>query len=243
MDTLANACDWDCVNRPKSYCIFGEPQKKRTSSRPSGVHMPKGLDTTQNCSPYAASIRAQGYDFIGRYLSKSTWKVINAPEASAISAAGLSLILVYEDGSTSASYFSNSRGQSDGQRAATQAAALSAPSKTALYFAVDYDASSADINGCITDYFNGVAQGLATAETDNGCPPYAIGAYGSGSTCLALAQAGLVQYTWLAQSRGWSGYDPNHLWSIVQGMPSTVGALSVDPDVAIGNNYGAIPPV
>lgn len=205
--------------------------------------MPRGFDTTQNCSSYATAIRAQGYDFIGRYLSKSAWKVINAAEASAIGAAGLSLVLVYEDGSTSASYFSNSRGQTDGQRAATQAAALSAPPNTALYFAVDYDATSADIEGCINDYFNGVAQGLAAAATNNGCPQYAIGAYGSGSTCLALGHTGLVQYTWLAQSRGWSGYNPNRGWSIVQGMPSTIGALSVDPDVSNSSNYGAFAPM
>lgn len=201
--------------------------------------MPTGIDTTQNCAAHASALRAAGYDFVGRYLSRSTWKLIGAAEADALRGAGLSIVLVYEDGPTSPSYFSFGRGQVDGQRAATQAASLGAPATTCIYFAVDYDASAVDVNGCIGDYFKGVSSGLAGVTGT--VPHYTVGAYGSGRTCRALQQAGAAQFTWLAQSAGWAGYDPVGSWSIVQGMPVTVGAISGDPDRA-DTAYGAVAP-
>ncbi|WP_051481803.1 glycoside hydrolase domain-containing protein [Paraburkholderia nodosa] len=207
--------------------------------------MSTGIDTTQNCTAHASALRAAGYDFIGRYLSRSTWKLIGAAEASALRAAGLNLVLVYEDGPTAPSYFSFGRGQIDAQRAATQAALLGAQDATCIYFAVDYDASLADVNGCIGDYFKGVSAGLAgvagTGGTTAAVPHYLVGAYGSGRTCRALQQTGAAQYTWLAQSSGWAGYDPVGSWSIVQGMPVAVAGVSGDPNKADAA-YGAVAP-
>lgn len=37
-----------------------------------GVAMPSGFDTAQICSSQATALRAAGYDFVGRDLSKST---------------------------------------------------------------------------------------------------------------------------------------------------------------------------
>jgi Rv2525c-like, glycoside hydrolase-like domain len=194
--------------------------------------MAKGFDTTANCSSSAAAIRAAGYDFVGRYLSRSSWKVISAAEAAALTGAGLSVVLVYEDGPTASSYFSGGRGTSDATRAALQATAIGAPAATTLYFAVDYDASAADIAGPITAYFQGIA-GAATG--------FQIGVYGSGATCSAITGAGLAGKGWLACSRGWAGhaaYEPAA--SIVQALPATLLGLSVDPDEGNGA-YGGFP--
>src|SRR5580658_8898367 len=106
--------------------------------------MPRGLDTTRDITPQAAAIKAANYDFVARYISQAHWKVIGAGEAAAIAAAGLELVLVYEDGPTAADYFSFGRGQADGVRAAQQASLLGAPAACGLYFAVDYDASADD---------------------------------------------------------------------------------------------------
>jgi hypothetical protein len=200
----------------------------------------KGFDTTEDCSEQAQQIKQQGYAFVARYLSKSTWKVISSDEAWALGQAGLAIVLVYEDGPTTASYFSYSRGQSDGVRAATQASRLGAPDGTTLYFAVDYDASGDEITGPITDYFQGVAAGLAEAALSTGLT-YSGGVYGSGATCQSLTDALLASKGWLAQATGWRGYSSYTSWAIKQGMPTTVCQLSVDPDVATGD-YGAIPP-
>ena len=202
--------------------------------------MPRGFDTYHNISTQAAAIRAASYDFVARYLSQSNWKVIGAAEAAAIAAAGLQLVLVYEDASTASDYFSFGRGQADGTRAAQQAGLLGAPALSVIYFAVDYDSSDDEIGGPITQYFTGVADALKSLAAANGTV-YTAGVYGSGATCSAISAAGLAKCGWLAQSRGWSGYDKYSGWSIRQGMPVVIAGLSVDPDDAVGD-YGAFLP-
>jgi len=203
--------------------------------------MPRGFDTTHDITQLAADIKAQNYDFVARYLSQSHWKVIGTGEAAAIAEAGLGLVLVYEDGPTTSSYFSFGRGQADGIRAAQQVQILGAPAGTALYFSVDYDASTNEISEPITQYFNGVAGALKSYAASNGIV-YRVGVYGSGATCSAITATRLAECGWLAQSTGWSGHDTYSGWSIRQGMPTIIAGLSVDPDDAIGD-FGVIPPV
>jgi hypothetical protein len=202
--------------------------------------MPKGFDTTENCGAKAGQIRAAGYDFVARYLSRSTWKTIKLAEKQALSAAGLATVLVYEDGPTSSDYFSGARGQVDATRAAQQAATLGAPDNTTIYFAVDYDASDADLSGVITDYFQ-AANSALSSFAGSGNPRYHVGVYGSGATCVAMTGAGLATQGWLAQATRWRGHGAFTNWAISQGMPATdIVGLSGDPDTAVGN-YGAIP--
>jgi len=197
--------------------------------------MAKGFDTTENASKLAPLIKSQGYEFVGRYLSKSTWKLITPAEAAALKAAGLGIVLVYEDGPTSATYFSSGRGTSDATRAIAQASALGAPAGTAIYFAVDYDASGADIDGPIASYFHEVTATLGAAPT-----AYQAGVYGSGKTCQAIGAAAGVAYTWLAQSTGWAGFQLPGPWSIQQGVATITCTLSVDLDTSSGGPYGAM---
>jgi hypothetical protein len=190
--------------------------------------MARGFDTPTNCGDRAAAIAAAGYDFVGRYLSQSSWKAISATEAAALTGAGLWVVLVYEDGPTESSYFSKDRGTADGMRAAQQAIAIGASAGTTLYFAVDYDASADDIAGPIKDYFQGIG---STAGA------FQIGVYGSGATCSAITGAGLANKGWLACAKSWAGYS-GYLAaaSIVQELPTTVlgGQLTVDPDTGNG---------
>jgi Rv2525c-like, glycoside hydrolase-like domain len=202
--------------------------------------MPKGFDTTEDCSAKAHQIKVAGYDFVARYLSRSAWKRITAEEVETLLEADVSIVLVYEDGPTAVNYFSYARGQIDGSRAAQQANALGAPEAATIYFAIDYDASEQDLGGPISEYFRGVANSLRSFASANN-PHYRIGVYGSGAACLAMAGAGLATQGWLAQATGWRGHGAYTTWSIAQGMPSTVLGLSVDPDTAIGD-YGAIVP-
>jgi hypothetical protein len=202
--------------------------------------MPRGFDTTRDISQHVTSIKAQGYDFVARYLSQSHWKAVGPNEASAVASVGLALVLVYEDCPTCSSYFSFGRGQADGLRAAQQASLIRAPSNTVLYFAVDYDADSNDISGAIKDYFNGVAGALRSYAAANQTT-YRTGVYGSGTTCGEITGAGLARCGWLAQSTGWRGHDTYHAWSIRQWLPAVIAGLSVDPDDAIAD-FGAIMP-
>ena len=202
--------------------------------------MPRGFDTTENCAPKAADIEAASYDFVARYLSQSPWKTVTPAEATALSDAKLCLVLVYEDGPTKPAYFSRDRGQADATRAAQQAEALGAPAGTAIYYAVDYDASRADIAGVIAEYFNGIAD-TNTARSAAGATDYGVGVYGSGATCIALTAAALAKYGWLAQSRGWAGFGTYTDWTIKQAMAATVLGIAVDPDEAV-DDYGAMQP-
>lgn len=196
--------------------------------------MAQGFDTTQNVTSKLADLKAAGMDFVGRYLSQSHWKVVTPAEAAAIAQAGLGLVLVYEDGSTSAGYFSTDRGLEDGSRALQQAGLVGAPAGTTIYFAVDYDATAADVSGPVTAYFQGVVQSFEATG-------FAIGVYGSGATCDAITGAGLAARGWLSQSRGWRGYAGYSRWSIRQGPSTVLAGLSVDKDEATGD-YGAVPP-
>jgi hypothetical protein len=197
--------------------------------------MASGFDTTANAGNLAPLIKTQGYKFVGRYLSKSTWKLITPPEAAALKVAGLGIILVYEDSPTTPTYFSSGRGTSDAGRAIAQAKALDAPAGTAIYFAVDYDASATDVSGRVASYFNEIAAALAADPSG-----YVAGVYGSGRTCQAISAAGTAKFTWRAQSTGWAGYALPGPWSIVQGVATVACTLSVDLDTVGLGAYGAM---
>jgi hypothetical protein len=200
--------------------------------------MPTGFDTPANCSNQIQCIKQAGHAFVGRYLSKSSWKVIGKAEADALRQAGLAIVLVYEDGPTAPTYFSFGRGQTDGARAANQANALGAPDNTTIYFAVDYDASEDDVDGVITQYFQGVISSLRSFAA-SGNPQYRVGIYGSGATCGAITAAGLASMGWLACASAWRGHDKYTDWSLLQNLPHTVCGLDADPDRAIDGDYGA----
>lgn len=191
-----------------------------------------GLDSS---SPYdetaVDSLVQGGYSFVARYYSGSpnSHKNLTPAEAQRISAAGLQLVAVFENNSTSLPYFTVARGAKDAAEALAMAAAIGQPEGTAIYFTVDYDASSSDIAGAITHYMQAVNGGIGGK--------YAIGIYGSGAVCTAMLKAGLAEFAWLSQSMGFNGSSTFANWNIKQGMPLTICGLNADPDDAHGE-YG-----
>jgi len=189
-----------------------------------------GIDSSSACTQTALDcLVSGGMQFVGRYYSRTTQipgKKMTPAEAQLISAAGLNIVAVYEDGPTSYSYFSAQRGAADGAGAIQQALAVGQPSMTPIYFTVDYDAQPSDISGNILAYF----QALATCLNGR----YAVGVYGSGATCAAMLQSGFATIAWLAQSTGWDGYATFSDWAIKQGPEQEVCGLNSDLDVAQG---------
>ena len=187
-----------------------------------------GVDSSSACTASTLGcLQSSGIAFVGRYYSRTTQiagKKLTQSEAQLILSAGLHLVTVYEDGPTSYSYFSASRGTQDAQTALQQAAAIGQPSGSAIYFTVDYDATNSDIAGNITLYFQAIHQAF------NG--EYQVGVYGSGAVCNAIKSAGLATYAWLAQSTGWNGYDNCSIWAIKQGPEQSVCGLNSDTDQA-----------
>ena len=188
-----------------------------------------GVDSSSVISPSAAHCLAQlGFTFAARYYRshKSKLNRLAREEALAISAAGLNIVAVFEYAGTKASYFTAEQAQMDVKDALDQAAEVGQPIGSAIYFAVDYNATLEDIDGPVTDYFEVVSATLR--------PKYLVGVYGSGATCAAMLSAGLADFAWLAQSVGFIGTPGFTSWSLKQGLPHKFCGLDTDPDDAHG---------
>jgi ribosomal protein L23 len=122
----------------------------------------KGISTNHRTTNNVACLRQAGQDFAACYYSTTTQqpeKRLTLSEAQAISTPGVTIVAVYEDGPTSIVYFSTSRGHQDRVNAYHTAGQILQPSGSAVYFAVNYDATPSDIAQAISDYFRGVGLG------------------------------------------------------------------------------------
>jgi hypothetical protein len=114
-----------------------------------------------NCEE-KASLGTLNLDFVARYYRSPTshWPSLSASEAQLL-LAGLKIVAVWELASTTPRIFSRLSGVNDSTGAYHQAQTIGQPAGSAVYFAVNYDASGTDIVGPINDYFRGVAAGFA----------------------------------------------------------------------------------
>jgi hypothetical protein len=179
--------------------------------------MANGISTSMQTGADAACLAGNGINFVFRYYSATTsiqTKRLTLAEAQALVSAGLQIGVVYEDGPTSVNYFTNGRGVQDGGRAWQYAQQIGQPAGSAIYFAVDYDASAPDLSA-IASYFQGVQSGLDTAS--GGVSAYSIGVYGSGLVCQTIKQdQNLAKYSWMAESSAWQGTSTYAGWDVMQ---------------------------
>jgi len=196
-----------------------------------------GLDTTIELTRHAAALKAQGYDFALRYYSNNAAKNLSLGEARALSAAGLQIGVVWETSGTHAGFFSRAQGLADGAQAFRMASeSIVQPFGSAIYFAVDYDPTQADLDGVISNYFTGVHAALYVAN--EGAPSYRVGVYGSGLCCGTLVERGMASLSWLSQSTAYAGsreYAAQQRYDLIQMLPARVPGdggivLSIDPD-------------
>lgn len=193
----------------------------------------RGLDANVNLTDKADCIKAAGFSWVARYYKVSP-SSLSMAEAKALSAAGLYIVTVVEKGNpTAPHYFSHLRGISDAGFALAKSALAGQPHGSPIYFAVDYDASEAEVQNEITAYFAGVHETFAAR---GGLDP--IGVYGSGLVCAHLLQHTPVSYAWLSMSMGWNGSEAFTGWNIKQGAGETVCGISVDTDVSRGHGGG-----
>ncbi len=178
--------------------------------------MKEGISTDRHCHTSAVCLVAAGKTFVIRYYSRTTGrpeKRITPAEANILAQSGLDIVTVYQDGADEIDYFYEARGMLDGQSAHDYATQLRQPAGSAVYFAVDLDASLEQINGKILPYFRKVKEGMD--QRAGGLSPYVIGVYGSGLTCqLVRENHALAQYAWLAGSTAWAGSGNYHTWNI-----------------------------
>jgi hypothetical protein len=182
-------------------------------------------------------LKQQGFGSIIRYISSgSQSKCIDAEEAQALVAGGITVGIVYELGGGSPAYgglpgsIDSTHGASDGEYALRTLRALGVPQGAVVYFAVDTNVNNNnDINTYVVPYFKAAKQAMAGY--------YRIGAYGCGATCAAALDSAGCDKAWLANAKDWDGYTKflaSGRASIVQGL----GNKLYDPDTIVDANWG-----
>lgn len=196
-----------------------------------------GFDAAQDCTRIIPLAKAAGVSWIGRYLSFNPSKNLSAAEAAAILSAGLDLVSIWEAQGNFFRTFTEANGLREGAAALGQAQMVGQPPMTAVFFAVDFDASEMQIVAGIVPYFRAVNEVLAGH--------YRVGVYGSGLVCSRLDAEGLVSYDWLAGAMRWQGsraYANAHLTEIEQGRESDPWGFgfNIDTNTAgAGRDFGS----
>src|SRR5664280_2727886 len=185
----------------------------------------KGLDYSSG-RPNLKDVKDDGYEVVARYLFPPT-KGITMIEATAIRAAGLGLVLIYESYDGRA-LEGQAAGVADGKTALAWARSIGFPDSRPLYFAVDFAGTSAQ-QPAIDAYLRGVARVIGAAR---------VGVYGSYyvvERCFANQTA-----QWFWQTRGWSSGQVSthtHFYQYLNGQ--TVGGGSVDLNESKQDDFGA----
>ncbi|UQZ84034.1 hypothetical protein SK3146_03246 [Paenibacillus konkukensis] len=183
----------------------------------------KGFDCAAPLSAdKAAAFYADGYEFVARYLVPTGWKRLTAEEAAAISGTGLQIVSVFET-SADRALGGYEAGLADGKSALAAAKAIGQPAGSVIYFAVDFNVTSTQMETVIS-YIR--AAGEAT-------PGYNTGVYGSYSVVEAVLAAGACSSAW--QTYAWSGRKRSPKANIYQYQNDiTVNGIGVDLDEAYG---------
>lgn len=193
----------------------------------------------------AATLTAQGYRIVGRYLCNVAGttlnKMIQPTELATIAAAGLSAFPIFQTWGGSASYFNPAQGYADGLNAVTWARHHGFKAGTRIYFAVDFDALDYQVTDNILPHFEAVARAVRIYG-----PEYAVGIYGPRNVCSRVAAAGHTTASFVSDmSTGFSGnlgYPLPTDWAFDQiktvVLGTGAGQIEIDNDIASGRDLG-----
>lgn len=172
--------------------------------------------------PTPAALKAAGFTFACRYISPpQNPKNLSFPEAQALIAAGVDIVLVWE-GPADGALGGLTGGQHDGARAKTLAEACGAPTTAAIYYAVDFGATGTQM-GAVGQYQDGFGEGIS---------PHPVGVYGSFDVVTSMMDRG-APFGW--QTAAWSRgrrAPQAHLYQRVQQV--RVDGTACDVDEATG---------
>lgn len=186
-----------------------------------------GLDWSVAHPPSDAALSAAGVTFACRYLSHNPGKNLKLLEANHLSALGIDLVVVWETTANRANA-GHDAGVADANSALGQANHLGMPDDRPIYFAIDFDASTHDLEHGITEYFTGVNEVLGVERT---------GVYGGFRQVGAMFDAGLVSWGW--QTYAWSAGQWDQRAQIQQYRNSQkIGGVDVDFDRATADDFG-----
>jgi Domain of unknown function (DUF1906) len=185
----------------------------------------EGVDFSDS-RPGGAALVAAGKTFVVRYVPYGGYqKGLTAAEIADYQAHGLAIALVWESTANRA-LSGKTAGVSDARTAQAAAAALGFPDTTAIYFAVDFDVSDAQLPA-IDAYLAGASMILGAVR---------VGVYGGRRVVAHCKAAGI---RWLWQTFAWS-YGTVvagiHLYQYHNGQ--TINGASLDLDRAMQADYG-----
>jgi len=192
----------------------------------------KGFDAPTPVDALIPRIKAHGYEFVVRYLSYNSRKNLSPGEAKKLSGAGLDLVAVFEARGNVIDNFTSEQGAKDAAQALQLAAQIGQPEGSAIYFAVDLDATAHQIIVAIMPYFAAVKKGV--------CGKHRVGVYGSGLVCDSLRKADLAELFMLACASGWQGTKTFTGAHLRQSLPTGRDGFGfqVDPDEAMTADFG-----
>ena len=188
------------------------------------------IDTTSSVLGLGKQLDTNGIEGVIKYTQNTQQfpnKAFTVAEITELHSCGLKVGHVYEAGNTVDS-FGQSQGRAAGILSVQHLTNLQAPKGTVIYRSVDYDATSDDLHRPI--YLDFVA--FASVVRASGFRP---GAYGSRKTLAFLTAAKLIDFRWLAESKGWTDslyYDD---WDIKQQRETTLLGLDVDMNIIRGS--------
>lgn len=189
--------------------------------------MKQGIDcATPLTAKLAAKFKADGQEFVGRYLVPSGGKALTMVEAEAISGAGMQIISVFETtaGRPLGGY---EAGLQDGMTALQVAVAIGQPPGSCIYFAVDFDASTAQM-ATVIEYIRGASEAT---------PNHTTGVYGSYSVINAVRNVAVCSKYW--QTYAWSSGRVADFLNLYQWKNDVVvNGIGVDHNMAYGDEGG-----
>ena len=191
-------------------------------------------------------LKNNNYKYIGRYLSgyiaSGASKALSTNELQILFNNNIRLFPIHQRSANSASYFTTANAQEDAQSAAQYADDLKLQFGSIIYFAVDYDATDAEITNLILPYFSALYSKFMTA----GKGKYRVGVYGTRNLCTRVCNAGYASSSFVSDmSTGFSGnlgfpipdnwaFDQFHTTTITSGGKS----IEIDKDGFSGRYEG-----
>lgn len=163
-------------------------------------------DTSRTITPARAKdLYAAGYRVIGRYLDEdpeyNTEKPLKPSELDALFGAGMKIFPISQYTGRELSAFTYTTGYQHGLKAHEKASGHGFNRGTVIYFAVDYDATSEQIESNIIPYFRGIVAALASQGRR-----YLHGVYGSRNVCSMVTNATDARWSFVSgMSWGFSG--------------------------------------
>jgi hypothetical protein len=186
-----------------------------------------GIDcATRINATVAAGLKKAGYDFACRYLVPESYsKALLPAEVKILSDAGLDILSVYETTANRA-LGGHDAGIADGKAALTCAVNVKQPKGSAIYFAVDFDVTSAAHLEAIEAYLKGAASVLSSY--------YNVGVYGEYAVIEEMEKRGAAKHFW--QTYAWSGGKKSSHANVYQYRNGETAAnISVDFNNSFGN--------